>query len=307
MIKSNEHAPIQFKMRGLIMAGGNGTRLSPLTKTINKHLLPVFDKPMIYYPLTTLMLAGIREIAIVIRSRDLASFKEILGNGNQLGMQIEYLVQEEALGIPDGIALASNFIGPNPVCLMLGDNVLIGQGLGRTLSRFTEIAGAQVFAFPVSNPSEYGVVELSNDTGKAIRIEEKPKSPRSNLAIPGLYFFDNSVIQRVKKLKLSSRGEYEITDLLNSYLTDDVLKIEILERGTGWMDAGTTQSLYGAGELVRVLQERQGLRIGVPEEVAFRNSWIDKAELTNILDAMPQNDYKDYLQKLLGENSCSPQ
>lgn len=289
------------KMRGLIMAGGNGTRLFPLTQSLNKHLLPIFDKPMIYYPLTTLMLAGIREIAIVIRGRDLVFFEEFLGNGSRFGIEIKYLVQDVATGIPDGFRIAQDFIGDHSVALMLGDNLLIGQGLGRTLSRFTRVSGAQIFAFPVKNPSEYGVVEISRETGRPVRIVEKPEYPLSNLAIPGLYFFDNSVAARASKLQISKRNEYEITDLLNSYLSEDLLQIEILERGMGWMDAGTIDSLYGAGEMVRVLQERQGLRIGVPEEVGLRNGWLSANNLNNSIEQMPPTEYRKYLKKIVDE------
>ena len=289
------------KMRGLIMAGGNGTRLFPLTQSLNKHLLPIFDKPMIYYPLTTLMLAGIREIAIVIRGKDLIFFEEFLGNGSRFGIEIKYLVQDVATGIPDGFRIARNFIGDRSVALMLGDNLLIGQGLGRTLSRFTRVNGAQIFAFPVKNPSEYGVVEISRETGRPVRIVEKPEYPLSNLAIPGLYFFDNTVAARASNLQISKRNEYEITDLLNSYLGEDLLQIEILERGMGWMDTGTIESLYGAGEMVKVLQERQGLRIGVPEEVGLRNGWLGANDLMKSLEQMPPTEYTKYLKKIVDE------
>lgn len=290
-------------MRGLIMAGGNGTRLFPLTRAVNKHLLPVFDKPMIYYPLTTLMLAGIREIGIVIRSKDSGIFQEILGDGSRLGITIRYFFQDEASGIPSGLILAKEFLAERPVCLILGDNILIGQGLGRTLSRFTRIIGAQVFAFPVKNPSDYGVVEISKETGLPVGLVEKPQFPKSNLAIPGLYFLDQTAVRKAEMLKRSARGEFEITDLLKYYLEENRLQIEILERGTGWMDAGTTESLYGAGEMVRVLQERQGLRIGVPEEVALGNRWVTPEKLRNLLLDMPQNEYSDYLIRILENRS----
>jgi glucose-1-phosphate thymidylyltransferase len=299
MVSENLISPIG--MRGLIMAGGNGTRLFPLTQSVNKHLLPIFDKPMIYYPLTTLMLAGIREIAIVIRSKDLASFEEFLGNGSRFGIEIKFLIQDVASGIPDGFRIARNFIGDHSVALMLGDNLLIGQGLGRTLGRFARVNGAQIFAFPVKNPSEYGVVEISRETGRPVRIVEKPEYPLSNLAIPGLYFFDSSVVSRASTLEKSKRNEYEITDLLNNYLSDNLLNIEVLERGMGWMDAGTIDSLYGAGEMVRVLQERQGLRIGVPEEVGLRNGWLSETSLINSIAQMPPTDYSTYLKKIVDE------
>jgi glucose-1-phosphate thymidylyltransferase len=297
----NEYLDSPIKMRGLIMAGGNGTRLFPLTQSVNKHLLPIFDKPMIYYPLTTLMLAGIREIAIVIRSKDVDFFEEFLGNGSRFGVEISFLIQDVASGIPDGFRIAREFIGDHSVAFMLGDNLLIGQGLGRTLGRFTKVNGAQIFAFPVKNPSEYGVVEISKETGRPVRIVEKPDYPRSNLAIPGLYFFDNSVVSRASTLEKSKRNEYEITDLLNSYLNDDVLQIEVLERGMGWMDAGTIESLYGAGEMVRVLQERQGLRIGVPEEVGLRNGWLSATNLMDTIMQMPPTEYSKYLKKIVDE------
>ena len=280
------------------MAGGNGTRLYPLTRGMNKHMLPVFDKPMIYYPLSTLMLAGIKEIGIVIRRLDHSSFVELLGDGSDFGISIKFFFQDDATGIPSGFTIAREFLQDSPVCLILGDNLLIGQGLGRTLSRFTSIKGAQVFAFPVNNPSEYGVVELSKETGLPVTIIEKPAQPKSNLAIPGIYFFDESVIERTEKLRPSKRKEYEITDLLNSYLSDDELRIDILERGTGWMDAGTINSLYGASEMIRVLQERQGLRIGVPEEVALYNGWIKAASVKTRAKSLPITDYATYLLRI---------
>lgn len=294
----NSNFPDSKPMRGLIMAGGNGTRLYPLTRGINKHMLPVFDKPMIYYPLSTLMLAGIREIGIVVRRSDHASFFELLGDGSDFGISIQFFFQDEATGIPSGLTISQTFLQDSSVCLILGDNLLIGQGLGRTLSRFTNIKGAQVFAFPVKNPSEYGVVELSKETGLPETIVEKPEQPKSNLAIPGIYFFDSSVLERTEKLRPSRRNEYEITDLLKSYLIDGELKIDILERGTGWMDAGTVDSLYGASEMIRVLQERQGLRIGVPEEVALRNGWISSQNLRLKMTSLPVTDYSTYLLRI---------
>ena len=285
-------------IKGIIMAGGNGTRLNPLTKTINKHLLPVYDKPMIYYPLTTLMLAGIRNIAVITRGQDKSKFEELLGTGEQLGISIEYLVQDSASGIPEGLILAEEFISESQVCLILGDNILIGQGLGRTLSRFINLTGAQIFAFPVSNPEEYGVVEISDMDGTPIRITEKPSNPKSNLAIPGIYFLDQTSVIKAKSLKKSPRGELEITDLLKMYLSDNSLKIEILQRGTGWMDAGTIQNLYGAAEMIKVIQERQGLRIGMPEEVALNNGWITHQQVIEITKGMSHTDYSKYLMKI---------
>lgn len=281
------------------MAGGNGTRLSPLTKSVNKHLLPVFDKPMIYYPLSTLMLAGIRDIALVTRNSDIENFRNLLGTGEELGIEITYIAQDEATGIPAGLTLAENFISNSQVCLILGDNLLVGQGLGRTLARFTNILGAKIFAFPVSNPEEYGVVEMSENQNKPIRIVEKPTNPKSNLAIPGIYFLDETAVAKAKKLQKSPRGELEITHLLEAYLLEGSLEISILDRGTGWMDAGTIRSLYGAGEMIKVFQERQGLGIGIPEEIAFHNGWITPEQLAKTIETMPNSDYTKYLKRLL--------
>ena len=283
---------------GIIMAGGNGTRLSPLTISVNKHLLPVYDKPMFYYPLSTLMMSGIREIAIITKKEDRIAYERLLGSGQQLGISLTYLEQNEPKGIPQAYEIASEFIGGRNVGLILGDNIFLGQGMGNLLKKASQTPHAEIFAFPVKNPEDYGVVVLDEKTNKIIKIEEKPKTKQSNLAIPGLYFTNSDVINRSKNLKLSSRGEFEITDVLNSYLVEDKLDIEIFRRGIGWMDAGSVESLYSAGELVRVLQERQGLRFGSPEEIAWRNKWISSEELLASALKYRDTSYGIYLNSL---------
>ena len=265
------------------MAGGNGTRLSPLTISVNKHLLPVYDKPMIYYPLSTLMMSGIRDIAIITRKEDRAAYERLLGSGRQIGISLTYLEQEEPKGIPQAYQISSEFIGNRNVGLILGDNIFLGQGMGNLLKKASQTLHAEIFAFPVKNPEDYGVVVLDGATNKIIKIVEKPKTRQSNLAIPGLYFTNSDVVNRSRNLKASSRGEFEITDVLNSYLSEAKLEIEIFRRGIGWMDAGSVESLYSAGELIRVLQERQGLRFGSPEEIAWRNRWISSEELLSLI------------------------
>ena len=284
---------------GIIMAGGNGTRLSPLTISVNKHLLPVYDKPMIYYPLSTLMMSGIRDIAIITRKEDRAAYERLLGSGRQIGISLTYLEQEEPKGIPQAYQISSEFIGNRNVGLILGDNIFLGQGMGNLLKKASQTLHAEIFAFPVKNPEDYGVVVLDEATNKIIKIVEKPKIRQSNLAIPGLYFTNSDVVNRSRDLKASSRGEFEITDVLNSYLSEDKLEIEIFRRGIGWMDAGSIESLYSAGELIRVLQERQGLRFGSPEEIAWRNGWISSKELLASTSKYGDTSYGVYLNSIL--------
>jgi glucose-1-phosphate thymidylyltransferase len=284
---------------GILLAGGNGTRLFPLTKSINKHLLPVYDKPMIFYPLSTLMMAGIRDIAIITRSIDLDLYKNLLGDGSSFGISITYLVQDKANGIPEGYVLAKKFVGDRDIALILGDNILIGQGLGKTLETSTEQTGARIFAFPVNNPQDYGVVTLNPESGRILKLEEKPRNPQSNLAVPGVYFTDNRAIEIAESLTKSARGEFEISDVLNWYLEKDLLEVSTFRRGIGWMDAGSVQSLYEAGELVEVLQKRQGLRFACPEEIAWGNKWISDAQLRSQALKYPNTDYGKYLDSLL--------
>lgn len=284
---------------GILLAGGNGTRLFPLTQSINKHLLPVYDKPMIFYPLSTLMMAGIRDVAIVTRSIDVELYKKLLGDGSAFGISLTYLIQDQANGIPEGYVLAKRFVGDRDIALILGDNILIGQGLGKTLEGSAEKPGARIFAFPVNNPQDYGVVTLNPDTGRVVKLEEKPRNPQSNLAVPGVYFTDNRAIEIAESLKKSGRGEYEIADVLNWYLERDQLEVSTFRRGIGWMDAGSVQSLYEAGELVEVLQKRQGLRFACPEEIAWGNKWITEQQLKAQSLKYPNTDYGKYLESLL--------
>ena len=285
---------------GILLAGGNGTRLFPLTKSINKHLLPVYDKPMIFYPLSTLMMAGIRDIAIVTRSIDVDLYRNLLGDGSAFGISLSFLVQDKANGIPEGYVLAKKFIGDRDIALILGDNILIGQGLGKTLETTSENSGARIFAFPVNNPQDYGVVTLNQVSGRILKLEEKPNNPQSNLAVPGVYFTDNRAIEIAESLTKSARGEFEISDVLNWYLDQDQLEVSTFRRGIGWMDAGSVQSLYEASELVQVLQKRQGLRFACPEEIAWRNKWISDDQLMSQATKYPNTDYGRYLASLLG-------
>ena len=284
---------------GILLAGGNGTRLFPLTITSNKHLLPVYDKPMIYYPLSTLMMAGIRDIALVTRTQDVDLYRKLLGDGSALGISITYLAQDKANGIPEGYILGKKFIGSRNIALILGDNIFLGQGLGKTLEFSTSHSGARIFAFPVTNPGDYGVVTVDTKSGEIIKLEEKPKNAKSNLAIPGLYFTDNNAIEIAESLVKSPRGEFEISDLLNCYLKAGQLEVSMFRRGIGWMDAGSVQSLYAASELVEILQTRQGLRFACPEEIAWRNHWISDSEVWAQAQKYPNTEYGSYLESLL--------
>ena len=268
------------KSKGIILAGGRATRLNPVTQVISKQLLPVYDKPMVYYPLALLMLAGIREIAIIVNPKDKISFQNLLGHGEDLGIQISYIVQSEPKGIPEAYILAEDFLSESTSFLILGDNIFVGPGLGRSLSRLDGLVGAHIFLYQVDTPSQYGNVELDR-LGKIIKIVEKPINPKSNFAIPGLYVCDSSAPLRAKELKPSKREELEVTDLLSSFLNDKLLNHTELVRGTAWLDTGTPNSLYAAAEYVRVIQERQGVKIACLEEISLKNGWLTANDIRN--------------------------
>lgn len=284
-------------MKGIILAGGSGTRLWPMTKAISKQLLPVYDKPLIYYPLSTLLLAGIQDILIITTSVDHESFKRLLGDGGQIGAHFSYAIQEKPEGLAQAFTIGSKFIGSDKVALILGDNIFHGVGLGRELQKSTNVEGAQIFGYSVRDPERYGVAEV-NGEGEVIGIQEKPLDPKSNWAIPGLYFFDNTVVNKATSITKSPRGEFEITSILDLYLNENSLSIKFLPRGTAWMDCGTVDSLNDASNFVRAVEERQGLKIGVIEEIAWRNGWIpqDKLQITN--GDVGCNDYDKYLRKM---------
>lgn len=285
-------------MRGLIMAGGSGTRLHPLTISVSKQLLPVYSKPMIYYPLSTLLLAGIREILILTTDADLPLFKNLLGDGSDLGIDIKYASQTEPRGIADGLLLAKDFLKGEPSALILGDNIFYGAGVGEMLSSYRTEVGATVLAQQVSDPSRYGVIELGED-GQVLSLEEKPAAPKSSLAITGLYFFDGSASQRAEELKPSKRGELEITHLLEAYRVEKTLTAHILPRGTAWLDTGTFESLAQASDFVKVVEQRQGFKISSPEEIAWRLGLIDSEQLSKLAKRYAKSDYGIYLESLL--------
>ena len=285
-------------MKGIILAGGTGSRLWPITKGVSKQLLPVYDKPMIHYPLDTLMGAGLRDVLIITTPDDSESFSRLLGDGTELGMNIQYAVQPSPDGLAQAFLIGADFLAGDQAALVLGDNLFYGPSLGRKLSTLTTQVGANVFAYEVANPSEYGVVEFNAD-GVAISIEEKPTAPKSNFAVPGLYFYDETGVDVVKHIKPSARGELEITSVNDHYLQAGTLTVSVLERGTAWLDTGTFRSLQDAGEFVRVIEDRTGTKIGCIEETAWRNGWITDEKLLQHADALAKSGYGDYLRGLI--------
>jgi glucose-1-phosphate thymidylyltransferase len=285
-------------MRGIILAGGSGTRLHPITRGISKQLVPVYDKPMIYYPLSTLMLAGVQDVLVITTPHDAEGFRRLLGDGSQFGVNLQWAVQPSPDGLAQAFVIGDEFVGSDTVGLVLGDNIFYGPGLGNQLGRFDGLKGGAIFAYWVSDPAAYGVVEFDG-AGQALSLEEKPAVPKSNFAVPGLYFYDSDVVEIAKSLEPSPRGEFEITDVNRTYLERGELQVEVLPRGTAWLDTGTFDQMLAAGNYVSTLEARQGLKIGCPEEVAWRNGWLDDAALEERARPMLKSGYGTYLMELL--------
>ncbi|MBF4578843.1 glucose-1-phosphate thymidylyltransferase RfbA [Frigoribacterium sp. VKM Ac-2530] len=288
-------------MKGIILAGGSGTRLWPITKGISKQLMPIYDKPMVYYPLSTLMMAGIREVLVITTPEYNDQFRALLGDGSQLGMEIQYAVQPSPDGLAQAFVIGEDFIGDDSVALVLGDNIFHGVGLGSNLKKNAAVDGATIFAYHVSDPKAYGVVEF-DESFRAVSIEEKPAAPKSNYAVPGLYFYDNEVVRIAKTIEPSPRGELEISTVNERYLEAGNLQVQVLDRGTAWLDTGTFESMMQASEYVRVIEDRQGHKIGCIEEIAWRNGWIDDGHLAELAAPLAKSGYGVYLQKLLASS-----